>query len=235
MQVKRSYAIIGLAVVALALAATSRGQTRSSLEPIAQTEEQTIYEKDLMPSIGAQLLQLRNQEYELKLKALVNVLKERLLENEAKRRGVSTEAFLEQTVDRNVPAPSAVEIEAYYLAKKDAYNQPLDEVRPQVEGALTRAKQQQARQNYIDQLQQRATVSILLKRPRVDINPDPFFTMFMPQANGVLDDYFECWFMTYDTKPTAMPEGLESIYNLGLSEEWLAPPSVKDYEKYRIK
>ncbi|SHG97013.1 Acetoacetate decarboxylase (ADC) [Chryseolinea serpens] len=69
----------------------------------------------------------------------------------------------------------------------------------------------------------------------IDINPDPFFTMFMPKANGVLDDYFECWFMTYDTKPTSMPEGLESIYNLGLSEEWLAPPSVKDYEKYRIK
>ena len=69
----------------------------------------------------------------------------------------------------------------------------------------------------------------------IDINPDPFFTMFMPKANGVLDDHFDCWFMTYDKPPKEMPEGLESVINLGMSEEWLSPPSITDYEKYRIK
>src|SRR5437867_6631399 len=123
MQLKRSNAIFALVVV-VGLAAASRAQTRSARESIARIEEQDIYEEDLMPSIGAQLLQLRNQEYELKLKALVNVLKERLLENEAQKTGLSTEAFLQQTVDRNVPAPSPIEIEAYYLAQKDAYNRP---------------------------------------------------------------------------------------------------------------
>lgn len=68
----------------------------------------------------------------------------------------------------------------------------------------------------------------------IDICPDPFFTMFMPQANGILDDHFQCWFMTYDQPPLQMPEGLESISELGLSEEWLAAPSFTDYEKYRI-
>ena len=68
----------------------------------------------------------------------------------------------------------------------------------------------------------------------IDINPDPFFTMFMPQANGILDDHFDCWFMTYDEPPVKMPEGLESIYNLGLNEDWLAPPSETDFEKYKI-
>lgn len=67
----------------------------------------------------------------------------------------------------------------------------------------------------------------------LDINPDPFFTMYMPEANGVLDDHFESWFMTYDEPPAKMPEGLESVFHLGLSEEWLAPPSL-DYEKYRL-
>jgi len=68
----------------------------------------------------------------------------------------------------------------------------------------------------------------------IDINPDPFFTMFMPKANGILDDHFDCWFMTYDEPPEEMPEGLESTYNLGLSEDWLPPPSITDYEKYKI-
>lgn len=68
----------------------------------------------------------------------------------------------------------------------------------------------------------------------ININPDPFFTMFMPKANGMLDDHFQCWFMTYEEPPKSMSEGLESVHELGLSEEWLAPPSITDYDKYKI-
>jgi len=68
----------------------------------------------------------------------------------------------------------------------------------------------------------------------LEINSDPFFTMFMESANGILDDHFQCWFMTYDHPPQIMPEGLESIYHLGLGEDWLTPPSITDYQKYRI-
>lgn len=68
----------------------------------------------------------------------------------------------------------------------------------------------------------------------IDINPDPFFTVFMPKANGILDDHFECWFMTYDKPPTAMPEGLESVVDLGLSEDWYPDPQITDFQKYKI-
>ena len=68
----------------------------------------------------------------------------------------------------------------------------------------------------------------------IDIKSDPFFTMYMPKANGILDDHFDCWFMTYDEPPTEMGEDFNSVINLGLDEEWLAPPSITDYEKYKI-
>ena len=68
----------------------------------------------------------------------------------------------------------------------------------------------------------------------IDINPDPFFTTFMPKTNGILDDHFESWFMTYDEPPKVMTEGLESVYPLGYTEEWLPDPSISDYEKFRI-
>jgi len=68
----------------------------------------------------------------------------------------------------------------------------------------------------------------------IDIHPDPFFTMYMPKADGILDDHFECWFMTYEEPPAVMPEGLESVFNLRKGEDWLSPPSIADYEKYRI-
>ena len=58
----------------------------------------------------------------------------------------------------------------------------------------------------------------------LDINPDPFCTVFIPEATGTLDDYFESWFLTFDTAPAKPPEGMESVINLGLGEEWLPPP-----------
>ncbi len=67
------------------------------------------------------------------------------------------------------------------------------------------------------------------------IQSKPFFTMYMPEANGILDDHFECWFMTYVNQPEKVtPEGFESVFNLGLNEEWLPAPSFTDYEKYKI-
>ena len=68
----------------------------------------------------------------------------------------------------------------------------------------------------------------------LEINSDAMFTMFIPEANGILDDHFESWFLTYDNAQDKMPEGMESVVNLGLDEEWLEPPAITDYEKYKI-
>ena len=69
----------------------------------------------------------------------------------------------------------------------------------------------------------------------LQIQSKPFFTMFIPETNGVLDDHFECWFMTYEKQPDKVtPEGFESVINLGLNEDWLPAPSFTDYEKFKI-
>jgi len=69
----------------------------------------------------------------------------------------------------------------------------------------------------------------------LQIQSKPFFTMYMPEANGVLDDHFESWFITYDMQPDKVaPEGFESVINLGLNEDWLPAPSFSGYEKFKI-
>lgn len=68
----------------------------------------------------------------------------------------------------------------------------------------------------------------------LEIDGDAFLTMFIPEANGILDDHLESWFLTYDEAPETMPEGMESVVDLELSEEWLEPPKITDYEKYKI-
>ncbi|HEV7661825.1 MAG TPA: acetoacetate decarboxylase family protein [Allosphingosinicella sp.] len=55
---------------------------------------------------------------------------------------------------------------------------------------------------------------------------DALFAAYLPAVKGVLDDYFDCWFVTPPVRPEApISEGLESTYPLGYSEEWLEPPA----------
>jgi hypothetical protein len=58
----------------------------------------------------------------------------------------------------------------------------------------------------------------------LDIQPDPIATAFIPEANGVLDDHFESWFLHYSEQPAVAMQGFESVIDLTRSEEWLEPP-----------
>jgi hypothetical protein len=60
----------------------------------------------------------------------------------------------------------------------------------------------------------------------LSIGDRPIFTAFLANTRGVLDDHFECWFITSDRPGHAFGESLASVVGLGLSEEWLKPPSI---------
>jgi len=55
---------------------------------------------------------------------------------------------------------------------------------------------------------------------------DALATLFLPVINGILDDHIESWFLDYDQLPEQIPQGFESVIDLGLSEEWLSPPDA---------
>jgi hypothetical protein len=62
----------------------------------------------------------------------------------------------------------------------------------------------------------------------LEISERPVFAGFFPETRGILDDHFECWFNSYERPPEAMPEGLESVVDLGQSEDWLPAPIRRD-------
>ena len=55
---------------------------------------------------------------------------------------------------------------------------------------------------------------------------DAIAAIYLPSIHGILDDHIESWFLDYDQLPEKAPEGMESVINLGLSEEWLPPPDA---------
>lgn len=61
----------------------------------------------------------------------------------------------------------------------------------------------------------------------LDIADRPLFTCFMPSTRGILDDHFESWFLTSDQPGVTFGEPLESVADLGLSQDWPTPPHLR--------
>ena len=60
----------------------------------------------------------------------------------------------------------------------------------------------------------------------LDHTDKPLFVAHMPDLRGLLDDYFDCWFITPRERPEQqLTEGLETTYPLGYGQEWPAPPN----------
>src|SRR5438270_10844069 len=82
-----------------------------SKEPVAVVGGQPIYDEELAPVVEGQLAPLRTQEYEIKRKALDNLIEQKMLEVAAKKKGLTTEKLLDQEVNSKVPDPSDGEVE----------------------------------------------------------------------------------------------------------------------------
>jgi len=158
----------------LALAAHAQSiPAPATPKPVAVVAGHPISEEELISQIGPQLQQLRNQEYEVKSQALENIISLRLLEAEAEKRGVTSQALLQEEVDAKVPEPTDPEVDAFYQGQKDRINRPLEEVKDQIKQLLKQNRQQQLRQSFLQGLRDHADVSINLFPPRVKVDPDP--------------------------------------------------------------
>jgi protein-disulfide isomerase len=142
-------------------------------EPVAIVAGQSIYQQDLMSVAGPGLLDLRKQEYKLKSDALNQCIRKKLIEVEAKKRGLSTEELLQQEVDSKIVEPSDDEAKGYYLALRNQTSLPFDQIKPQAKQLLKNSEIQLAREAYADSLRDQAEISILLQPPSVQVGYDP--------------------------------------------------------------
>src|SRR6266581_7150156 len=99
--------------------------------------------------------------------AMESVIQQKLLESEAKARGLTVAALLEQEVNSKAAAPSDAELEAFYLAQKDRINRPLDEVKTQILQVLQQNKAKQVRERFVRGLRDKAEVAVYLNEPKL--------------------------------------------------------------------
>ncbi len=186
--------IAGFFVVA-ACAAQSSAPAKSS-PPVATVDGQSVTEDDLAPLVQTQLRPLREQEFLIKKKALETLISQRIIDAEAKKKGLTTEKLLEQEVDAKVPETTDVELNAIYAVQREQLNRPFEEVKTQLQQSLKRAKIQLARQEYSAHLREQAKVTILLGPPRVQVSADPARVRGNPKARVMIVEFsdFQCPF-----------------------------------------
>lgn len=159
------------------IAATAAAQSVTPPAPeqtVATIDGQTISTQELASSAEGQLQPLRSQEYEIKRKALDDLIEQKLLENAAKAKGITTEQLVQQEIESKVKDPSDDEVQGFYLAQGARLNRPLDEaLKAQIRQVLRQAEEQQARQDYLAHLRAENKVVVLLAPPRVHVAYDP--------------------------------------------------------------
>ncbi|MCB9760233.1 MAG: thioredoxin domain-containing protein [Alphaproteobacteria bacterium] len=147
---------------------------------VASWEGGQITYKELHQDIGTQLAKLEveylQNRYNLERQALDEAAYTKLIETEAAKRGVSPEDVIKAEVEDKVTPPTAAEVEEFYpVIKRQLRNQPLDQVRPQVEQVLLNRKQSERMQEWLTELESSYKLQTHLpypNLPRIEVSTD---------------------------------------------------------------
>jgi protein-disulfide isomerase len=159
-----------------ASAATAPGPSRSTgtadgSAVVAEIDGHAILAADLDRRAESRLGRLRQEEYEIRKQALDELIWERLLEKEAARRGVTTEALLAREVDGKAKGPSDSQIDTIYEQNKGRFaGQSREDAVARIRMVLTQRAREARRAAYDEELRRQAKVAVRLAVPRAAVD-----------------------------------------------------------------
>ena len=114
-----------------------------------------------------QIAKLEEQIYQLRQQKLEALIREKLLADEALKRGISVQALLDAEVTSKVPPVADQDIEAFYQANKAQIKGEEAAVRQQIRSFLQNQKVSAQRETFVKSLRSQAKVAVYLKVPPV--------------------------------------------------------------------
>lgn len=154
--------------------ATSKAQAPSDVvarvggAPITLEEVDTRALQEPATSFGgAKLIQAL---YMARRATIEEIVANRLLDAEAKARGIDRPTLVEREIAAKAPAPTENDIMAWYQANPARVNgASIDQVRTPIKNLLIEERMDAARATLVETLKTKTTVEILLDPPRVEI------------------------------------------------------------------
>ena len=166
-------------VAVLAAASCSPAGRAASPAPAASTNPgQAVAEVDGQPiTLGevdtraaGGLQRLEQEQYELRRQALEELVGERMIDAEAKRRGVTRDALLQAEVLSKVQGPTPEQVRAIYERSRSRLgDRTFAEVAPQIERSLREQALGQRQAEFHGELRSRSTVRVSLAAPRASL------------------------------------------------------------------
>jgi protein-disulfide isomerase len=137
---------------------------------VAELDGAPITFEEMEKRAAQALYTVRQEEYDARRQAIEEIAFERLLEKEAKRRGLSVADLQKAEIDEKIPKVTPAEIaDTYERAKARLGGKSLEQVRGDIVEALTRQRTLQRRGAFRDELFAGAKFQLRLDAPRVAI------------------------------------------------------------------
>jgi protein-disulfide isomerase len=174
----------------------------SSTNPVelgvaARVDDQVVTLDELKRALAPQLAKLEDQKFQLMEAKLEELIGERLLALEAKRRGNTVDELLRAEVTSKLTEVTDAEITTFMTQNKARLQGDPAELRPKVRDYLREQKLQERRQSFLAGLQQRATVERFLEEPeptRIAVSAEGAFALGPKDAPVTIVEFsdFQC-------------------------------------------
>jgi protein-disulfide isomerase len=184
-----------LFVVLLILTVFNKGHAQSTNDAIALVNGAAITLQQVDQTVAAQIYPLQQQIYAIRKSALENLIVSRLLEAEARKRGISVEGLRKQFTGGDISINSAQVEESFTKNASYFASMSPDEAKERLRLDLeNKARMKQYRQS-LEELRSTASISIALEQPvllAIDVSDSPWRGSANPLVTIVEFSDFEC-------------------------------------------
>ena len=140
-------------------------------ETVATVAGEPISREDLEKSVRPQLIEVENNKYEILEQGLDEMVAQKLIEKEAKTRGVSVEELQKQEIESKITQPTDADAQQVYDANKaQLQGQTLDAVKPRIVEFLKEQKAAARKEAFINELKGKYKTVVNLKAPVVEVS-----------------------------------------------------------------
>jgi len=198
---KRSRSMLAAALVAVMLAINAAALAQSPEVPAgtaARVDGDSISLAELEQSVAAELARMDQQRQELLETKLNQLIADRLLGQEAKRRGISVDALARDEIEAKVVAVTEADVTDFMNQNRARLRQAeTAELRGKVADFLRQQRLSQRRDTYVATLRAQTPVQVYLKEPepiRVKVDPSTGFARGAPGAPVTIVEFsdFQC-------------------------------------------
>lgn len=177
------------------------GEGSKQKEPgvVARIDDQVITMQEVQNALAPQLAKLQEQKHQLMEAKLEELIAERLLTREAKRRGVTVEELLKAEVASKISEVAEAEVTTFITENKARLRGETADLRAKVRDYLREQKVGQQGKAYVASLRQAAKVAVLLEELppiRVAVKVDGAYAQGSKDAPITLVEFtdFQCPF-----------------------------------------